>query len=183
MWDIWNCYLWSYCSYSYLNLSSCASVQRRVIAVLLWVRKLPGHVAMMILHFSINAFQHYAYMKCIYAFQISISFKYAYINDKYISDPEANRDNRATELLQGPWCFLCGNSALDIDPLLVLSEEKHIMPVFASNCFPVLSLANIEKIFSQISVNGEDGFMLSSLVANVFSEILRKRWLGRLCQK
>lgn len=66
-------------------------------------------------------------------------------------------------------------TALDIDPLLVLSEEKHIMPVFASNCFPVLSLANIEKIFSQISVNGEDGFMLSSLVANVFSEILRKR--------
>lgn len=119
----------------------------------------------------------------IYAFQISISLKYAYINDKYISEPEENRDNRATELLQGPWCFLCGNSALDINPLLVLSEEKHIMPVFASNCFPVLSLANIEKIFSQMSVNGEDGFMLSSLVANVFSECLRKRWLGRLCQK
>jgi len=60
---------------------------------------------------------------------------------------------------------------------LVLSEEKQVMPGFASSCFTVLSLANIgkrKKIFSQAPANGEDGFVISSLVASLFSVCLMK---------
>lgn len=158
MWDTWDDYIWIYCSYSYLNLF-CASTQRGVGVILIWTSKLFGLVAMLILY------------------------------NKSILDPGVNRDQ---------WVYwnMSGHTMLSTrqqhfghwSPSGPFRREvcdaricQHLLPC------PLLSLYQGKrkkkrkrkrkpKLFSQIPVNGEGVFVISSLVANLFLVCLMKIW-------